>query len=77
MKKIILAFTFLIFSASAFAGSCPLKLSKIDQALAAGKVENAAEVRALRDQGAELHKFGKHGQSVRVLVKAMKLAGIR
>ena len=77
MKKIILAFTFLIFSASAFAGSCPLKLSKIDQALAAGKVENAAEVRALRDQGAELHKLGKHGQSVRILVKAMKLGGIR
>ena len=77
MKKIILAFTFLIFSASAFAGSCPLKLSKIDKALAAGKVENAAEVSALREQGAELHKLGKHGQSVRVLVKAMKLAGIR
>jgi hypothetical protein len=77
MKQIILAVTFLVFSAPVFAGSCPLKLSKIDQALAAGKVENAAEVRALREQGAELHKLGKHGQSVRVLVKAMKLAGIR
>ena len=77
MKKIILAFTFLVFSAPAFAGSCPLKLSKIDQALAAGNVENAAKVKALRDQGSELHKLGKHGQSVRVLIEAMKLAGLR
>ena len=77
MKKSILALTFFMFSASAFAGSCPLKLNKIDQALAAGIVKNAEKVKALRDQGAELHKSGKHGQSVRVLVKAMKLAGIR
>jgi hypothetical protein len=77
MKKIILAFTILVFSAPAFAGSCPLKLIKIDKVLAAGNVENFAKIKALRDQGAELHKSGKHGQSVRVLIKAMKLAGIR
>tara|TARA_S200000501_G_scaffold180733_1_gene170172 strand:+ start:3918 stop:4151 length:234 start_codon:yes stop_codon:yes gene_type:complete len=77
MRKIILAFTFFVFSAPAFAGSCPLKLNKIDQALAVGNVKNASQVKALRDQGERLHKLGKHGKSVQILIKAMKLAGIK
>ena len=76
MKKILLAATFLIFTTSAFAGSCPMKVGMIDKALAAGTAKNAAEVKALRDLGETLHKSGKHGQSVQMLVKAMKLAGI-
>jgi hypothetical protein len=40
-------------------------------------VKNASQVKALRDQGEQLHKLGKHGKSVQILIKAMKLAGIK
>ena len=76
MKKILLAATFLIFTTPAFAGSCPMKVGMIDKALAAGTAKNAEKVKELRDLGETLHKSGKHGQSVQMLVKAMKLAGI-
>ncbi len=76
MKKILLASMFLIFTTPVFAGSCPMKVSTIDKALAAGTAKNAAKVKALRDQGKSLHQSGKHGESVQMLIKAMKLAGI-
>ena len=76
IKKVFLASIFLIFTAPAFAGSCPMKVGTIDKALAAGTVKNAVEVKKLRDQGKALHQAGKHGESVRVLIKAMKLTGI-
>jgi hypothetical protein len=76
MKKILLAATFLIFTTPAFAGSCPMKVGEIDKALAAGTAKNAEKVSALRDQGKALHGSGKHAESVQMLIKAMKLAGI-
>ena len=76
IKKIFLTSIFLIFTVPAFAGSCPMKVDTIDKALAAGTVKNAVEVKKLRDQGKALHQSGKHGESVQMLIKAMKLAGI-
>ena len=76
MKKILLAATFLIFTTPAFAGSCPMKIGAIDKALAAGTAKNAMQVTKLRDQGKALHGSGKHAESVQMLIKAMKLAGI-
>ena len=76
MKKIFLVAIFLGFTTPAFAGSCPMKVGTIDKALAAGTVKNAVKVKALRDQGKALHQSGKHGESVQMLIKAMKLAGI-
>jgi hypothetical protein len=34
------------------------------------------EVKALRDKGAALHKSGKHGESIKVLHKAIKILGV-
>jgi hypothetical protein len=34
------------------------------------------EVKSLRAKGEELHKAGKHGESVDTLAKAMKILGI-
>ena len=76
MKKILLAATFLFFSAPAFAGSCPMKVGMLNKALEAGTAKNAEKVGVLRDQGKALHQSGKHDESVQILMKAMKLAGI-
>ncbi len=75
-KKTILAAAFVVFSAPALAGSCPAKIAMIDKALASGSVPNADKVKELRDKGEKLHKEGGHAASVRVLVEAMKFAGI-
>jgi len=76
MEKNFLAAMFLSFTPPAFAGSCPMKVGTIDKALAAGTIKNAVKVKALRDQGKALHQSGKHGESVQMLIKVMKLAGI-
>ena len=76
MKNFLLAATFLIFTTPAFAGSCPMKVGLIDKSLAAGTAKNAEKVATLRDQGKALHQSGKHAESVKMLKKAMKLAGI-
>jgi len=39
-------------------------------------VEQTAEVKKLRDEGAELHKTGKHGESLKVLHKTMDIIGV-
>ncbi len=77
MLKIITLFAaVLMFSAPAFAGSCPAKVAAIDVALSSGKAKNAEEVKKMRDQGEALHKAGRHAESVKVLTAALKLAGI-
>ena len=48
MKKILITLCLVLFSSSAFAGSCPMMAKKID-----GKIE---EVQKLRDQGKAAHK---------------------
>ncbi|MCS5607438.1 MAG: hypothetical protein NZ936_17735 [Alphaproteobacteria bacterium] len=60
----------------ALAGSCPAKMAAIDAALADGSAKNADKVRSLRAAGEQLHKTGKHSESVMVLAQAMKLAGL-
>ena len=77
MKNLIITLTLVLFSTSAFAGSCPMKIGLIDKALSAGNIKNAEQVRALRDKGEALHISGDHGDSVAVLEKAMKLGGIK
>ena len=62
--------------APALAGSCPAKMAAIDAALADGSAKNIDKVRSLRAAGEQLHKTGKHSESVKVLVQAMLLAGV-
>jgi hypothetical protein len=69
-----------LFSVSAFAAHCPADMKKIDEAMAANPQlteEQAAEVKKLRAEGEELHKAGNHGESVKVLGKAMSILGIQ
>ena len=66
----------LMFSSVGVAGSCPMKISAIDDALAKGTVKNVEMVKKLRDEGEAAHKAGQHGKSVSLLLQAMKAGGI-
>ena len=65
MKKILLALTLLIFSTSAFAGSCPMMAGKLKS-----KIEQAQK---LHDAGMKAHSDGDHGKSEELLNKALDL----
>ena len=65
MKKILLALTLIIFSTSAFAGSCPMLGGKVKT-----KIEQAQK---LHDAGIKAHSEGKHGKSEELLNKALDL----
>lgn len=79
MKKIALTLSMLALSGAAFAAHCPADMKKIDEALAQNpqlSSEQMSEVTALRAEGEELHKAGKHQESVDTLAKAMAILGI-
>tara|TARA_B100001057_G_scaffold35866_1_gene32423 strand:- start:639 stop:845 length:207 start_codon:yes stop_codon:yes gene_type:complete len=65
MKKIIITLCVVLFTSSAFAGSCPMMAKNIDE-----KIKMAQE---LRDQGMEAHKAGNHAKSEELLNKALGL----
>ena len=65
MKKILLALTLIIFSTSAFAGSCPMIGGKVKT-----KIEQAQK---LHDAGLKAHSDGDHGKSDELLKKALDL----
>ena len=77
MKSLLTAVFLLFATSSAFAGSCPMKIGLIDKALSTGNVENAEQVKTLRDKAEALHNSGDHGGSVSTLKEAMKLGGIK
>ncbi len=78
MKKMLIAAAFVLFSAPAFAGQCPVDMKKIDAALANASLSTAqlAEVTVLRTEGESQHKSGDHGDSVATLAKAKAILGI-
>jgi len=65
MKKIVITLCLVIFTSSAFAGSCPMMAKNIDD-----KIKKAQE---LRDQGMDAHKAGDHAKSEELLGKALDL----
>ena len=65
MKKIIITLCLMLFTSSAFAGSCPMMAKNIDD-----KIKKAQE---LRDQGMNAHKAGDHAKSEELLGKALDL----
>lgn len=78
-KNTVLAMVLGLTSAVASAGSCPMDMKKIDDALAANTKLTAAqitEVKQHRAEGEALHKAGKHDQSVVELAKAKAILGI-
>jgi hypothetical protein len=77
--KLILAALIALGSATAFAGSCPMDMKQIDDALAQNKTLSAAQVAQVkkhRAEGEALHKAGKHGESVAELAKAKAILKI-
>ena len=65
MKKILLALTLIMFSTSAFAGSCPMLAGELK-----AKIEKAQE---LHDAGVKAHSDGDHSKSEELLNKALDL----
>lgn len=69
----------LAFAAPVLAFHCPADMKKIDEAMARSPALTSTqldEVRKLRAEGEELHKAGRHQESVDTLAKAMKILGI-
>ena len=74
-------FAALLFaSATALAFHCPADMKKIDEALAKSpslSADKMAEVKKYRADGEEMHKAGKHQDSVDTLAKAMAILKIQ
>ena len=81
MKRIsLLAAAVLFASGSALAFHCPKDMKAIDDALAKNPKLTAAQMKEVKDaraKGEELHKAGKHQESVDTLAKAMKILNIK
>ena len=83
MKSLTLsavALALALSSGTALAFHCPADMKKIDAALAKNpslSSEQMSKVKELRATGEELHKAGKHGESVETLAEAMKILGIK
>ncbi len=70
----------LALAGSAMAGSCPKEMAAIDAALAKSpklSAQQISDVKAQRAKGDELHKAGKHADSMAELGKAKKTLGIQ
>ena len=65
MKKIALVLYILLFSSSAFAGSCPKMADSVDAKI--------AEAQKLRDAGMKAHDNGDHAKSEKLLSKALEM----
>ena len=65
MKKLIVLIILAIFTGSAYAGSCPMLVKKLDN-----KIEEASK---LRNAGMKAHEAGDHSKSEELLNKAIML----
>ena len=65
MKKLVLILSFVLFSSSVFAGSCPMMAKNLD-----AKIAKAQE---LREAGMKAHESGKHEKSVELLNQALEM----
>ena len=63
MKKLALILSFVIFTSSAFAGSCPMMAKAVDAKI--------AEAQELKDAGVKAHESGDHAKSEELLNKAL------
>ena len=65
MKKLVLILSILLFTSSAFAGSCPMMSKGVDAKI--------AEAQELRDAGLKAHENGDHAKSEELLSKALDI----
>ena len=81
MKKIavLAALLAMAWATPVFATECPMDMKEIDAALAkAPKLSDAdlEKVKKMRAEGEQLHKAGKHKESLEMLDKAKTILGI-
>jgi hypothetical protein len=78
MKQIALSIALALAASTALAHNCPNEWKAIDAALPKAKLDDKkmAEVKKLRADGEQLHKAGKHAESMETLGKAKKMLGI-
>ena len=78
IRNIVVAISLALASSVALANSCPREMKAIDAALPKAKLseKQMAEVKKLRADGEQLHKDGKHSDSMAALGKAKKILGI-
>ncbi|HXV73292.1 MAG TPA: hypothetical protein VD713_01045 [Sphingomonadales bacterium] len=84
IKRTLVAATAAVFAVGllvspAMASQCPKDMKKIDAALKKAKLskDDMAKVKDLRKKGEDLHKAGKHKESVESLTEAMKILKIK
>jgi hypothetical protein len=84
LKRILVSaaaalFAVALISSPASASQCPKDMKKIDAAMKKAKLskDDMAKVTSLRKKGEELHKAGKHKESVETLAEAMKIMKIK
>jgi hypothetical protein len=65
MKNLIITLTLVLFSTSAFAGSCPMMAKQVDD-----KIEQAQQ---LHDDAMAAHESGDHPKSEELFNQAMEL----
>ena len=65
MKKFLLISILVLFTGSAYAGSCPMMAKNLDS-----KIEKAQKI---RDAGVKAHEAGDHAKSEELLNKALEL----
>ena len=78
MKRIALSLILGFAASTAFAHNCPNEWKAIDAVLPKAKLDDKqmAEVKKLRAEGEQLHKDGKHSESMATLGKAKKILKI-
>jgi hypothetical protein len=80
LKSLLIAVGLLATTAPVLAFHCPADMKKIDAALEQGtnlSGQQLAEVKALRAEGEDLHKAGRHAESVATLARAMEMLGVQ
>ena len=65
MNKILIVSILVLFTSSAYAGSCPMMAKHLDS-----KIEEAQK---MREAGMKAHEAGDHAKSEELLNKAMEL----
>jgi radical SAM superfamily enzyme YgiQ (UPF0313 family) len=65
MKNFLIISMIVLFTSSAYAGSCPMMAKNLDS-----KIEEAQK---MRDAGMKAHESGDHAKSEELLNKAMEL----
>lgn len=79
-RMLAAAALFALIGGPAWASSCPKDMKAIDEALAKKpsiSAEQTTKVKALRAQGEEQHKSGKHAESVKSLGEAKTILGVK